>query len=89
MGCVVLEIFLVVFDYFSVRVFGDVSIGESDLVKDGSAVVFFRIPASHRTIEGAVADEVALDREVDKCLGDEAARDRAFNIARSDEVVSM
>ena len=73
MGCVVLEIFLMIFDYFSVGVFGNVSIGEGDLVKDGSAVVFFRIPASHRPVEGAVAGEVALNREVDKCLSDEAA----------------
>ena len=73
MGCVVLEIFLVVFDYFSVGVFSNVSIGESDLVENGSAVVFFRVPASNGTVEGAVADEVALNREVDKCLGDEAA----------------
>ena len=72
MGCVGLEVFLVVFDYFSVGVFGNVSIGESDLVKDGSAVVFFCIPTGHRTVEGAVAEEVALNREVDKCLGDEA-----------------
>jgi len=73
MGCVVLEVFLVVFDYFGIGVFGDVSIGESDLVKNGSAVVLFRIPASYRTVEGAVPEEVALNREVDKCLGDETA----------------
>ena len=73
MGCVVLEIFLVVFDYFSVGVFGNVSIRESDLVKNGSAVVLFRIPTGHRAVEGAVAEKVALNREVDKCLGDEAA----------------
>jgi len=73
MGCVVLEIFLVVFDYFSVGVFGNVSIGESDLVEYGTAIVLFDIPAGYVAIERAVAGKIALNRKIDKCLGDEAA----------------
>ena len=73
MGCVVLEIVFVVFDYFSKGVFGNVSVGESDLVKYGTAVVLFDIPAGYVAIERAVAGKIALNRKIDKCLGDEAA----------------
>ena len=69
----VLEIFLVVFDYFSVGIFSNVSIRKSDLVEYGSAMILFRIPTSYDAVERAMANEVALNRKVDKCLGDEAA----------------
>ena len=68
MGCVVLEILLMVVDYFSVGVFGDVTVRESNLVEYGSAVVLFRVRACYETVERAVAGEVALNREVDKGL---------------------
>ena len=69
----VLEVVFVVLDYFSKGVFGHVSVGESDLVKYGTAVVLFDIPAGYVAIERAVTGKIALNREVDKCLGDEAA----------------
>ena len=68
-----LEIFLVIFDYFSIGILGDVSVRKSNLVEYSAAVVFFGIPSSYDAIERAVAKEVALDREVNKRLGDEAA----------------
>ena len=51
-------------DYLRVRVLGDVPVGESYLVEYGSAMVFFRIPASNDPAEGAMADEVTLNRKV-------------------------
>ncbi len=59
-----LEVFLVELDYLRVRVLGDVPVGESYLVEYGSAMVFFRIPASNDPAEGAMADEVTLNRKV-------------------------
>ena len=61
MGCVVLEIFFVILDNFSEGVFGSVTIGESNLVENGSALVLFRIPTSYKAVEGAVAGEIALN----------------------------
>ena len=78
-----------VVDYFSVGVFGDITVRESNLVEYGSAVVLFRVPACYETVERAVAGEVALNREVDKGLGNEAAGDCAFDITRGDGVVDF
>ncbi len=59
-----LEVFLVELDYLRVRVLGDVPVGESYLVEYGSSVVLFRIPASYDPTEGAMANEVTLNRKV-------------------------
>ena len=54
-----------VFDYLRVRILGNVTIGESNLVKYGSAMILFRIPASYNSAERAMTNEVALNRKVD------------------------
>ncbi len=69
----VLEVIFVILNYFSEGVFGNVSIGESDLVEYGAAIVLFHIPAGYVAIEGAVAGEIALNGKIDKRLGDKAA----------------
>ena len=73
LGCVGLDIFLMMFDNFSEGVFGNVSVRKGNFMKDGTTIVLFRVPSSNDAAKRAMARKVALNGKVDECLGDEAA----------------